>query len=109
MEYFKVAETSSLSQENKILVHLGDKDILITKIDNQYYAIDNKCTHMGGSLYEGNLDGNEIICPKHHTKFDVRSGKVIDQGKILFISANAKDTTIYPVKVEDNDILIGIE
>ncbi len=109
MEFFKVAETTSMSTENKILVHLGDKELLVTKIDNNYYAIDNKCTHMGGSLYEGNLEGSEIICPRHHTKFDVRSGKVLDQGKILFIGVNAKDTTTYPVKVEGNDILIGIE
>lgn len=109
MEYFKVAETANMLTENKILVHLGDKEILVTKIDNEYYAIDNKCTHMGGSLYEGELEGNEITCPRHHTKFDVRSGKVIEKGKILFIEVNAKDTTIYPVILEDNAILIGIE
>jgi len=109
MEYVKIAETSSLSTENKILVHWNDKEILITKVANNYYAIDNKCTHMGGSLYDGELSGNEIICPRHHTRFDVRSGKVVDNGKILFISVNAKDTAIYPIKVEGTDILIGLE
>ena len=109
MEYVKIAETSDLSAENKILVHWKDKEILITKVENSYYAIDNKCTHMGGSLYDGALAGNEIICPKHHTRFDVRSGKVVDQGKLLFISVNAKDTVIYPVKLEGTDILIGLE
>jgi len=109
MEYFKVAETASLSTENKILVHLGDKEILLTKIENHYYAIDNKCTHMGGSLYNGELTGTEIVCPRHHTRFDVRSGKVINQGKILFVPVNAKDTVIYPVQVEGNGIFIGLE
>lgn len=109
MEYVKVAETSGLSTENKILVHWGDKEILLTKIENSYYAIDNKCTHMGGSLYDGELVGNEIICPRHHTRFDVRSGQVVDNGKILFIPVKAKDTISYPVKLEGSDILIGLE
>jgi len=109
MEYVKIAETSGFSAESKMLVQWRDKEILLTKIENSYYAIDNKCTHMGGSLYDGELTGNEIICPKHHTKFDVRSGKVVDNGKILFITLNAKDTASYPVKLEGTDILIGLE
>lgn len=109
MEYIKVAETTSFSTKNKILVHLGKKEILLTKVGNDYYAIDNKCPHMGGSLYEGDLVGSEIICPKHHTRFDTRTGKVVDNGKVLFIKLGVKDTTSYPIKLEDNTILIGIE
>jgi len=108
MEYVKVAETTSFSTENKILIHLGDKEILLTKFENDYYAIDNKCPHMGGSLYDGKLIGNEIICPKHHSKFDTRTGKVVAAGKILFIKLDVNNTISYPVKMENNDILIGI-
>ena len=67
-----------------------------------------KLYSQGGSLYDGELTGNEIICPKHHTKFDVRSGKIVDIGKILFITLNAKDTVSYPVKLEGTAILIGL-
>lgn len=109
MEYVKVAEKVDLETENKMRLFVQNKEILLTKIENNYYAIDNKCTHMGGSLYNGRLVGNEIICPKHHTRFDARTGKIVKNAKILFIKLEAKDTTSYPVKVEGDDILIGLE
>jgi 3-phenylpropionate/trans-cinnamate dioxygenase ferredoxin subunit len=64
---------------------------------------------MGGSLVEGNLQGSHIICPKHGSAFDVKTGEVAGSGKILFVHFNAKNLKIYPTKIENNDILIGIE
>lgn len=109
MEYIKVASTSELKDVRKKKVSLGDREILLANVDGEYYAVDNRCTHMGGSLCDGELEGSSIVCPRHGTRFDVRTGKVAEKGKILFIKVKAEDIRTYPVKVEGTDIFVGVE
>jgi len=109
MTYFKVGQTSEVRDGEKKTFSLNNKVLLITNIQGTYYAIDNKCPHMGGSLFDGNLDSFSITCPKHGTIFDVRNGEVIKNGKIAFIKLKVKNTRPYPVKIEGDDILIGFE
>lgn len=109
MNYIKVAQTDEVKDGEKKIISLNNKVLLITNIQDSYYAIDNKCPHMGGSLFDGNLDGYHITCPKHGSVFDVRTGKVVKNGKIVFINLKVKDTQAYPVKIEGNNILIGLE
>jgi len=45
-------------------------------------------------LVKGNLDGRNIVCPKHGSKFDVQTGKVAQSGKMLFINVKVKDLNI---------------
>ena len=50
--------------------------ILITHVDGKYYAIENVCTHDGGTLSDGHLENDEIVCPRHGAHFCVRDGAV---------------------------------
>jgi len=109
MNFIKAAQTSELTAGNKLKVTLEDKTILLTNINDTYYAIDNKCPHMGGSLADGKLEGENIVCPKHGSVFSVKTGKFVSPGKLLFMKVNTHDTKSYPVKVEGTDILVGIE
>ena len=109
MKYVKAAQAIELGPGNKKKVSLEGKEILLTNINNSYYAVDNTCTHMGGSLYEGDLDGSHIVCPKHGSIFDVMTGEVITRCKLFFINVKVHNLQSYPVKIEGNDIMIGIE
>lgn len=109
MRYVKLAQTTEIVPGSKRKISLEGKEILLTNINNSYYAVDNNCPHMGGSLYEGNLDGSHIVCPKHGSTFDVITGKVITRGKLFFMSVKVHDLQSYPVKIEGTDIMIGIE
>ena len=82
---------------------------MLTKIDGSYYAIDNTCSHMGGSLYDGKLEGANAVCPRHGSVFDVRTGKVVRDGKILLKKVQVTDLKSYPVQIEEGEILLGIE
>lgn len=108
MNYVKVAETSQISPGNKLKIALENKEILLVNIQGTYYALNNKCPHMGGSLYDGTLEGNSIICPRHHSRFDLTTGESIEGPKILLMRFKVKNAESYPVKLEGNDILIGI-
>ena len=109
MKYVKTAQAIELGPGNKKKVSLEGKEILLTNINDSYYAVDNTCTHMGGSLYDGNLDGSNIVCPRHGSTFDVKTGKVITRGKLFFVKVKVHDLQSYPVKIEGADIMIGIE
>jgi 3-phenylpropionate/trans-cinnamate dioxygenase ferredoxin subunit len=105
----KVAETSEIPIGNLKMVKLEGKEILITNVNGNYYALGNRCTHAGGDLSKGSLDGNMITCPRHGSKFDVTTGKVVSGPKILFFRPTIKDEPFYEVKVDGKNILLKID
>lgn len=109
MMYEKVALTSELKPGEKKKVSLNGKEILLVNIEGMFYAVDNKCPHMGASLAEGNLRGTNIVCPKHGSAFNIKTGEFMESGKMFFINVKAKNLKVYPTKVEGDDILIEIE
>ncbi|MFH1229652.1 MAG: non-heme iron oxygenase ferredoxin subunit [Candidatus Aenigmatarchaeota archaeon] len=80
---------------------LNRKEILISKINGEYYAVDNECTHMGCSLSEGTVKGNKIECPCHGSVFDLKTGKVI-RGP-----AN-KPATVFDIKVYKGKLMVNL-
>lgn len=109
MGFQKVAEIKEFEKTEKKLVEVGDKKILLTKVDGAYYAVSNKCPHMGGSLFKGSLEDGVITCPRHGAKYDAKTGKGLGKPKILFIEFKMENNRSYPVKVEDGNILIDID
>ncbi len=109
MGFKKVAEIQEFAQSEKKLIELDNEKILLTKVDGDYYAISNKCPHMGGSLYKGTLRDGVITCPRHGAKYDVKTGKGLGKPKILFLEFKMEEARSYSVKVEDGAILIDID
>tara|TARA_B100001123_G_C14661581_1_gene769831 strand:- start:282 stop:596 length:315 start_codon:yes stop_codon:yes gene_type:complete len=62
---------------SKKIIHDGTP-IAIFKIENEFFAIDNRCPHRGASLGDGKLTGNVISCPWHSWKFSIKSGIAIE-------------------------------
>jgi 3-phenylpropionate/trans-cinnamate dioxygenase ferredoxin subunit len=98
-EFIKVAQVSELVPGEKMLVEYDDEDVGLFNIDGQFYAISDVCTHDGGPLVEGNLDGDWITCPRHGARFNVKSGQET-------MPAFAP-VPLYNVKIEGDDILIA--
>jgi len=70
-EYVKVAQASELEPNHGKLVEVQGKKIALFNVDGKFHAIDNTCTHRGGPLSEGELEGDEVTCPWHGAKFKV--------------------------------------
>ena len=98
-EYVKVGQTSEFPVGSLRKVVLGGEDVLVGNVGGALYAISNACTHRGGPLDEGELDGNNVICPWHGGQFDVTTGKVIGPPPM-------KDETPFDVRVEGSDVLM---
>ena len=108
MEFVRVADKAELPANQMMIVVVGGKDVLLANVDGSYYAIANKCTHLGGSLAKGVLEGSIVTCPRHGSRFDVKTGKNVGGAKIGFIKMNVRDEESYAVKVEGTDIMVGI-
>lgn len=74
--WFDVCEVEKLRANTFRVISLDDIDVMVFNLDGNYYAIEDQCTHDGGTLSDGELKGCEIICPRHAARFDIRSGKV---------------------------------
>lgn len=76
-EFVKVAKTAEIAPGEAMMVEVNDKTIALFNVDGSFYAIDNACTHVGGPLSEGELDGPRVTCPWHRSIFDVTTGEVL--------------------------------
>lgn len=108
MEYIRVADQSELPANQMIMVVVGGKEILLANVDGSYYAIANKCTHLGGSLVKGSLEGCIVTCPRHGAQFDVRTGQAVTDARIGFMKMKVKSEESYAVKLEGTDILVAV-
>jgi len=55
---------------------LDTQPVVLSMVNGKVYAIDAVCSHEGGPLEEGTLEGYEVECPWHGSKFDVRTGEL---------------------------------
>lgn len=74
-EFQTVAKASEIAPGEMKLIDLGGEGVVVANVGGDFFAFGNKCTHVGGPLAEGELDGDTVICPWHATIFDVKSGE----------------------------------
>lgn len=109
MEYHRVAGTGDISAGRIIPIEAGGQKLLLAQVGGDYFAAQRKCPHLGFNLCRGSLDGAAVVCPLHKAKFDLATGAIDRDPKLLFITMKAKnDLAVYPVKVEGGDILVGL-
>jgi 3-phenylpropionate/trans-cinnamate dioxygenase ferredoxin subunit len=99
----RVASTAEVPAESMLRVEVAGVPIcLVHAEDGNFYAIGDTCTHEEYSLSEGELWEMSVECPRHGSRFDVRTGKVT--GLPAVIAAKT-----YPVTVENGDIFVEVE
>ena len=99
--FVPVARTSDIPVGEFRSVQVGGKPLLICHTDSGFHAIDDTCTHDDGPLADGWLEGDEIECPRHGARFDVKTGKVLCLPAAVGIMS-------YPVRVEGDDVKVDI-
>ena len=75
--WVKIGSVKDFETTNCIVVQIKDTEIAVFKIEERFYAIENKCSHRAAPLSEGALMGMEVRCPWHGAKFDLLSGKAL--------------------------------
>jgi glycine betaine catabolism B len=98
-DFVKVADTKDIQPSQMKEVEVNGQNICVVNVERRYYAIGSICTHEGGPLADGTLEGYEVECPWHNSKFDVRTGEVISPPA-------SEPEPAYEVKVDGNSILV---
>lgn len=78
------------------------KGVLLANVDGSFYATDEMCTHEDARLCTGSLKGEYVKCPLHGSRFNLKTGKVMDEPA-------DNDLRTYPLKIEGNQILICLD
>jgi nitrite reductase/ring-hydroxylating ferredoxin subunit len=73
----KILRTNSLPINNLRYLIVGDNEIMVINLDNEFYCLEARCTHAGAPLFEGELNGDTIICPWHGSRFRITDGSII--------------------------------
>ena len=81
-------------------ISIDGKEIVVSNIDGNFFAIDDTCTHSGASLSEGKLEGSTVTCDWHGAQFDCKNGKLIK------FPAKIDDLKSYKIVVESDNIVI---
>ena len=100
-QFTRVCKVSDVPEGGKTVVEVDDRIVALFHVAGELFALDDVCTHDGGTLADGHLDGYTIACPRHGAMFDVRDGKVLTMPA-------TKDTVPHQVKVEGDDVLIQV-
>jgi nitrite reductase/ring-hydroxylating ferredoxin subunit len=101
MAFTKVATIQEIPSGQAKKVTVGNRQVALFNVDGTFYAIDDTCTHRGGPLSEGELEGKEITCPWHGARFDVSTG--------THLSPPApRDVTSYKVQVVGEEVQVDV-
>jgi len=75
-DWVDVAHRNEIDPGECKVVDADDVMIAVFNIDGEFYAIEDVCTHDGGDLATGDVEGDVIICPRHGAKFCIKTGEV---------------------------------
>lgn len=100
-EFIEICPVNDLPPDERLFVEVDGKPIVVFNLAGQFFAIGDVCTHDNGPLGDGDLEGDEVICPRHGARFDIRTGKTRGLPAVVDIPA-------YPVRVVEGKIEIGI-
>ena len=100
-DFVKVATVADVPDPGTLLLEVEDRILVLVHLDGQYYCLDDVCTHDGGPLADGTLEGCELICPRHGARFDVRTGQALTMPA-------TEATSVHEVKVDGEDVFVRI-
>lgn len=101
IEYFEIVPASELPNGERLFIEIEGRSLVIFNIAGQYFSIADICSHDDGPVGEGDLEGFNVVCPRHGGEFDVRTGKAVQLPVV-------EDIPAYPVQVRDGMIFVGI-
>ncbi|HXG23323.1 MAG TPA: Rieske (2Fe-2S) protein, partial [Chthonomonadales bacterium] len=99
-QFVRAARADDVRAQGVLVVHVEGQTIALFHHEGQFFAVDNRCPHMGFPLHKGSCRNGILTCHWHHARFDLASGGTFDPF--------ADDVRAYPTRVENGDIWIDL-
>jgi 3-phenylpropionate/trans-cinnamate dioxygenase ferredoxin component len=100
--YIPVCRLDELKPSQPKTIELDDRFIVLVRLGDDVFCLEDVCTHDGGTLGDGELDEHCLVCPRHGAKFDVRTGEAVTMPA-------TEPTRSYEVKVDQGMVLVKCE
>jgi 3-phenylpropionate/trans-cinnamate dioxygenase ferredoxin subunit len=98
-DWITVARAGELSPGEWRVVEADETRIVVFNLDGELYALEDVCTHDGGRLTGGHIEGDRIVCPRHGAEFCIRTGEAL--------TAPAYEPTAkFPVRIEAGNVQV---
>jgi 3-phenylpropionate/trans-cinnamate dioxygenase ferredoxin component len=101
LEFYEIASVDDLPNGERLFLEIDEKPIVIFNIAGQFFAIGDICTHDDGPLGDGDIEGENIVCPRHGAEFEIKTGKAASLPAV-------QDIPAYPVRVVAGKIELGM-
>jgi 3-phenylpropionate/trans-cinnamate dioxygenase ferredoxin subunit len=101
VSFTRACGVTEVADGTALAVRVDDEDIAVVRDGDDFYAIRDECSHAQIALSEGDVEGCEIECWLHGSRFDLRTGKP------LSLPAT-EPVPVYPVQVEGDDVLVDV-
>jgi 3-phenylpropionate/trans-cinnamate dioxygenase ferredoxin subunit len=101
LEYIEIAPEDQIPAGERLFVEVVGKSIVLFNLAGRLFAIGDICSHDNGPVGDGEIEENEIICPRHGARFNIHTGKATSLPALVDIPA-------YPVRVVNGMVEIGM-
>jgi 3-phenylpropionate/trans-cinnamate dioxygenase ferredoxin component len=99
-KYHKIGKVEDIPDGERVFFEIQGHSIVLFSLDGKFLAIDDSCSHDNGPIGDGEIEGEDIICPRHGARFDLRSGKVKSLPAVT-------DIAVFPVRILDGYVEVG--
>ena len=100
-KYYRIAPVSEFPDGERLFLEIEGFPIVVFALAGEYFATGDLCSHDGGAIGEGELIGEEIVCPRHGARFNIKTGEALSLPAVEGIP-------VYPVRVVDGFLEIGV-
>ncbi len=97
----RIARTTDIPPGTAKSFNIGTTGVLVCNVGGSFYAIEDVCTHDGGALDQGTLDGRCIVCPRHGATFDVETGAALTPPAVMPVRT-------FTVRVEGDSVMVEL-
>jgi 3-phenylpropionate/trans-cinnamate dioxygenase ferredoxin component len=102
MSFVRACATSDVAPGTAVAVSVDGVEVAVVRDGDDWYAIYDECSHAAIALSEGDVEGNEVECWLHGSRFDLRTGKPTGLPA-------TEPVAIYPVQVDGDDVLVDVQ
>ena len=100
-DFYEIAAVDDLPDGKRIFVEIGENYLVVFNVGGKLFAIEDLCSHDDGPIGDGELEGYEVVCPRHGARFDLRTGKALTFPAV-------EDIPAYPIQIKDGKIQVGL-
>jgi len=97
--WVNVCRAEAIAPGHPARIEIDGTAIAVFKVDQSFYAIEDVCTHDGGQLTGGCIEGDQIVCQRHGARFSIKTGEALT-------APAYESTVVFPVRIENGIVQV---